>query len=100
MLPFMLGTAISYTATYEKGWNKIQKFLSPLTEQLHAWLADTASETGQFTDFTYKITHSSLSVSPSPQFTPECLRVHKRTQRASVRLCTAIRERNNISYQK
>jgi hypothetical protein len=96
----MLGTAISYTETYEKDWNKILKFLSPLTEQLHAWLADTASEAGQFTDFNYKITHSSLSLSPSPQFTPQCLRVHKRTHRASVRLCTANRERNNTSFQK
>jgi hypothetical protein len=26
----MLGTAISYTETYEKSWNKIQKFVTPL----------------------------------------------------------------------
>lgn len=53
----MLGKAIRYTETYEKGWNNFQKFLSPLTEQLHAWLADRANVTGQLTDVTYKIIH-------------------------------------------
>jgi hypothetical protein len=96
----MLGTAISYTETYEKSWNKIQKFVSPLTEQLHAWLSDTGSETEQRTEFTYETINSSFSLSPSPRFTPKYLRVHKLTHRASARLCTASTGRNNTSYQK
>jgi len=96
----MLGTAISYTETYEKGWNKIQKFVFPLTEQLHAWLADTTSETGQFKEFTYEIINPSFSRSPFPQFTLQYLRVHKITHRASPRLRTANTGSNNTSYQK
>jgi len=65
----MLGTVISYTETYKKWWNKVQKFISPLTEQLHAWLADTTSETGQFKEFIYEINNSSFSLPPFPQFT-------------------------------
>ena len=95
---FMLGTAISYTEACEKGLNKIQKFVSPVTEQLHAWLADTWSETGQFTEFTYEIINSSFSLSPFPQFTPQYLRAHKLTHGDSVRLSTANTGRKNTSY--
>jgi hypothetical protein len=73
----MLGTAISYTETYEESWNKIQKFVSLFTEQLHAWLADTGNETGQFTEFTYETINSSFSLSPFQRFTPQNLRLKK-----------------------
>jgi hypothetical protein len=73
-LQFMLGTAISYTETYEKGWKKFQKFVSPLTEKLHAWLADIASETEQFREFTYEIINSSFSLSPCPHFISQSTR--------------------------
>ena len=79
---------------------KFKSFFSPLTEQLHAWLADTTSETGQFKEFTYEVTNSSFSLSPFPQFTLQYLRVHKITHRASPRLRTANRGSNNTSYQK
>jgi len=41
-----------------KAGTKFKSLFPPLTEQLHAWLADTGSETGQFTEFTYETINS------------------------------------------
>jgi hypothetical protein len=78
---------------------KFKSLFPRLTEELHAWLADTGSETGQLTEFTSETINSSFSLSPFPRFTPQYLRVHKLTHRAFARLCTADTGRNNTSYQ-